>query len=164
MTDCRRRRQPLPRPRTARALLPCEPWLLPVRAARRRRIGSHAAPGREGFGGWAGITADIHFQIGRKGSSHFRHFLGLPARLLIKTPRRELRALRPAASALGSAPLHGNGPGVASSRHTCTSPPVSSSAKGQAPTSAKTILKGFSRKGLNVLGWLLAPTALTHSN
>lgn len=35
------------------------------------------------------VTADFHFQIVRKDSSHFRHILGLPSRLLIEIPRRD---------------------------------------------------------------------------
>lgn len=78
------------------------------------------------------VTADFHFQIVRKDSSHFRHFLGLPSRLLIEIPRRDggihrpilhwcgillckhRRAhpsycrVRPLLLVLGSVPLHGD--------------------------------------------------------
>lgn len=41
------------------------------------------------------VTADFHFQIVRKDSSHFRHFLGLPSLLLIEIPRRDGGIHRP---------------------------------------------------------------------
>lgn len=53
--------------------------------------GRNTALGRGGL--VARPTASLHFQIERKGSSHFRHFLGLPLHRLIKTPRKELCTL-----------------------------------------------------------------------
>lgn len=35
------------------------------------------------------VTTDFHFQIMRKDSGHFRHFLRLPSQLLIEIPQRD---------------------------------------------------------------------------
>lgn len=165
--------------RTARAFLALEARLLHsfhrwLFANAGEELGKNRAmQSRGGRGLVAGlelVTANFHFQIVRKDSSHFRHFLGLLPRLLIEIPRRDggilgpvlhwcgilmckhrraclsCRSVRPQfALALGSASLHGN-----RESSTCVSPSSSWCTplwtEGHSPQ-CKQFLKVFSCRG-----------------